>query len=105
KGNHPEVRADWLALTREDIIEPALPIVDTHHHLWARPWSTYLAPQLLADIETGHRVVATVFMECRSQYRQTGPAELMPVGETEFVRSVAAEARHAGRPAICAGIA
>jgi predicted TIM-barrel fold metal-dependent hydrolase len=26
----------WLAQYREEIIEPELPIVDPHHHLWSR---------------------------------------------------------------------
>src|ERR1043166_5895895 len=30
-------RAQWLALRREEILEPELPIVDAHHHLWERP--------------------------------------------------------------------
>ena len=30
------VRDDWLARRTETILEPALPIVDPHHHLWER---------------------------------------------------------------------
>jgi hypothetical protein len=25
---------DWLALTKEDALEPQLPIIDPHHHFW-----------------------------------------------------------------------
>jgi hypothetical protein len=32
----------WLAQSREEIIEPELPIVDSHHHLWSRAGSVYL---------------------------------------------------------------
>jgi hypothetical protein len=39
----------WLAQQRENIIEPELPIVDPHHHLWNHPGSIYLFPELLAD--------------------------------------------------------
>ena len=31
---HLAVRKDWLARRREDVLEPDLPIIDPHHHLW-----------------------------------------------------------------------
>jgi predicted TIM-barrel fold metal-dependent hydrolase len=81
----------WLARGRpEPILEPALPIIDTHHHLWDRPDHRYLLHELLADLRTGHNVVATVFVECRAMYRAAGPVEMRPVGETEFVAGIAA---------------
>ncbi|CAN5256633.1 amidohydrolase family protein [soil metagenome] len=75
---------------RETALEPDLAIIDPHHHLWttqAHSMATYYpAEQLITDTrEGGHNVVATVFLECTSHYRTTGPAELLPVGETEFV--------------------
>jgi L-fuconolactonase len=51
------------------ILEPELPIIDTHHHLWDHGGWTYLLPELLADLNTGHNIIATVFEECRSMYR------------------------------------
>ena len=76
----------WLAKQeKEPILEPELPIIDTHHHLWDRGGWTYLLPELLADLNTGHNIVATVFEECRSMYRANGPVEMRPVGEIEFV--------------------
>ena len=87
---HPPDEA-WLAKAPpEPILEPELPIVDTHHHLWQRPDHRYLLDELLSDLRTGHHVVATVFLECHSMYRAGGPAELRPVGETEFVAGIAA---------------
>ena len=87
---HPPDEA-WLAQAPpEPILEPELPIVDTHHHLWQRPDHRYLLDELLADLRTGHHVVATVFLECHAMYRLGGPAELRPVGETEFVAGIAA---------------
>ena len=87
---HPPDEA-WLAKAPpETILEPELPIVDTHHHLWQRPDHRYLLDELLADLRTGHNVVATVFLECHSMYRAGGPVEMRPVGETEFVAGVAA---------------
>ena len=81
----------WLAKQeKEPILEPELPIIDTHHHLWDRGGWTYLLPELLADLNTGHNIVATVFEECRSMYRANGPVEMRPVGEVEFVAGIAA---------------
>jgi L-fuconolactonase len=80
----------WLARYREAIIEPDLAIVDAHHHLWDHRGSRYLFPELMADLSSGHRIVATVFEECGSMYRADGPEELRSLGETEFVTGVAA---------------
>ena len=87
---HPPDEA-WLAGNApEPILEPDLPIIDTHHHLWDRGDHRYFLPDFLADVATGHNVVATVFIECHSMYRASGPAEMRPVGETEFVTGQAA---------------
>jgi len=83
----------WLDKTREAALEPELPIIDPHHHLWDYPKvanGRYLLDELLADIGSGHNVVATVFMECGSMYRADGPLTMRPVGETEFVQGMAA---------------
>jgi L-fuconolactonase len=74
----------------EDVIEPGLPICDPHHHLWDYPGRRYLLDELLADTDSGHRVTATVFVECRSMYRAGGAETRRPVGETEFVNGIAA---------------
>jgi predicted TIM-barrel fold metal-dependent hydrolase len=84
------VRPDWLALRQEDIIDPDLPIVDAHHHLWNRDGIPYLLPELLIDIGSGHNIVATVFMECKAMYRKDASPEMQPVGEVEFVNGIAA---------------
>lgn len=81
---------NWLATLQEEVLEPALPIIDPHHHLWVRSGYTYLMPELAADLESGHNIVATVFAECHSMYRQEGPKEARSLGETEFVRGQAA---------------
>ena len=83
--------AAWLARQpAEPILEPDLPIVDAHHHLWDRPKHRYMLEELLADTGSGHRVVATVFVDCRAFYRAGGPEALRPLGETEFANGVAA---------------
>jgi L-fuconolactonase len=104
--DHPRVRPEWLAKLTEDIIDPGQPIIDPHHHLWkARP-DRYLLPDLMADLRTGHKVLATVFIQCRSEYRIDGSEEMRPVGETDFVAEAArvAESGAYGRLGACAGI-
>jgi L-fuconolactonase len=96
---------------REDVLDPDLPIVDPHHHLWdfaplapqmpenphpfgaiLRQSPRYLFDELLADCRgTGHNVVATVFLQCGAFYRADGPDAMKPVGEVEFVNGVAAQ--------------
>ncbi len=100
------VRDDWLARRTETILEPALPIVDPHHHLWERPGWRYMLDDLLADTNSGHNIVATVFVQCRSMHRSGGPEEMKPVGETEFVNGVAAMSASGqyGSTKVCAGI-
>lgn len=97
----------WLATAAaEDILDPDLPIVDPHHHLWQRGDHRYFLDELLADLGTGHNVVATVFLECRSMYRAGGPPEMRPVGETEFVAGIAAMSASGnyGKTRVAAGI-
>ena len=66
----------------------------------------YLLDELLADTGSGHNIVATVYLECRSMYRADGPEEMRPVGETEFVNGVAAMSASGlyGPTRACAGI-
>jgi hypothetical protein len=33
---------DWLSLTEEPALEPELPIIAPHHHLWDRPNNRYM---------------------------------------------------------------
>jgi L-fuconolactonase len=113
-------REAWLNLTKEDPIDPDLPICDPHHHLWDYPDSFpenrvptfarharhYLLKELLEDARGGHNIEQTVFMECNSMYKKDGPQELRPVGETEFVQGIAAQSASGqyGDTAIAAGI-
>jgi len=104
KITHVHLNPAWLARHREDILEPGLPIVDPHHHLWDREGG-YFLDELLADTGSGHNVVATVFLQCGYGYRTSGPEELRPVGETEFVAGIAKEAeRRKAKTRACAGI-
>ena len=99
-----DVQPEWLQARHEIALEPDLPIVDPHHHLWDRAGG-YLLDELLADLATGHNVVATVFLQCGYAYRSTGPVSLRPVGETEFVADIARQAEQRGeKTRVCAGI-
>jgi len=80
----------WLATLQEEVLEPALPIVDPHHHLWKHGDFAYLMPEFSEDLASGHNIVATVYAECHSMYRKGGSDELRSLGETEFVRGQAA---------------
>ena len=66
------VNEEWLAKYREPIIEPDLPIVDPHHHLWDNRGFRYLFQDLLADTSSGHNIRSTVFLQCRAMYRAGG---------------------------------
>ena len=86
---------DWLAQTQEPTLEPEIPICDPHHHFWdfrpARlPYQRYLLHELAADINAGHNVRSTVFIETKAMYRTDGPEEMRPIGEVEFAQGLAA---------------
>lgn len=105
RSNYLPVRPDWLASRTEPALDPGLPIIDAHHHLWDRPGWRYMLDDLVADIDgCGHRIVATVFVQCQTMYRADGLEAMRPVGETAFVAGVGKEALRRGRDAICAGI-
>ena len=86
---------DWLALKTEPTLEPEIPICDPHHHFWDMrteriPYQRYLLHELADDVNSGHNVRSTVFVEARAMYRSSGPEEMRPVGEVEFVQGLAA---------------
>ena len=93
---HIPFRPDWLAQHVEQALEPTLPIIDPHHHLWQFPEKTYRSADLLDDLASGHNVRATVFVECQTCYRVSGPAEMASLGEVEFVLGEIDAARAAG---------
>ena len=102
---------EWLDLVKEEIIEPDLPICDPHHHLWDRNshqpiQPRYLLDEILEDINGGHNIVSTVFIECGAMFKTDGPEHMKPVGETEFVNGIAAMSASGiyGNAKISAGI-
>jgi L-fuconolactonase len=122
--------AQWCDATIEPILEPELPIVDAHHHLWVvsetdlalmesqdnigaralspvyRRHSRYLLDEYLSDLRTGHNVRASIFVDAHTMYRSHGPEAMKSVGEVEFVNGIAAMADSGmfGDTKVCAGI-
>ena len=90
----------------EVALEPALPICDPHHHLWERAGVRYFPADFLRDTGSGHNIVSTVAVECGAFYRRGDRDELKPVGETEFLESVATRgiSDSRGATSVAAGI-
>lgn len=87
----------WIARARtEQALEPDLPIIDPHHHLWDDDRGPYLLPHILADIGGGHNVKATVFIECRTHYRAGASDAERSLGEVEFVNGISAMSASGG---------
>jgi predicted TIM-barrel fold metal-dependent hydrolase len=103
---HLAVRPEWLSTRQEEALEPELPVVDAHHHLYARPNMKYLLDDFLLDLYSGHNLRATVLVQARAMLRQGVPAHLQPLGETEFANGVAAMSASGlyGPARVCAGI-
>jgi len=86
-----ELRDDWLNRVQEPILDPDREIVDPHHHLWRHNEDAiYELDALHDDTGSGHRVVQTIYIECRSYYDLTAPTHLQSVGETAHVARLAA---------------
>jgi L-fuconolactonase len=104
-------RKQWRDQVQEPALEPDLPIIDAHHHIWsgapAEPFESYQAEAFLADkTSAGHKIVASVLVDSHSNYRTEGPQSMRVVGETENAERIATDAlRRGGRAAgACAGI-
>jgi predicted TIM-barrel fold metal-dependent hydrolase len=99
--------AAWTSLRQEEALEPALPIIDPHHHVWLDGRGRYLFDELADDVNSGHNILATVFIQSgENMYRAGGPDEMKSVGEVEFVNGIAAMAASGrlGKAQLCAGI-
>ncbi len=107
---------NWIAKENpEAVLEPDLPIIDPHHHLWdlrsingmGFRQEVYLCEEISRDIATsGHNITQTVFAQCGAFYRADGPEEMRCIGETEFVHGIAAMSRSGlyGNTRLCTGI-
>jgi predicted TIM-barrel fold metal-dependent hydrolase len=96
-------RQDGLS---ETIIDPELPIVDAHHHLFNLPSLRYMMEEYLADAEAGHKIVASVFCETQAFSRKDGPEWLRPLSEVEVANGIGALVATGDHGAcqICAGV-
>jgi L-fuconolactonase len=95
-------RRTWRSQVVEDALDPDLPVIDAHHHVWiGKPlidlYELYDPEWLYADkAGSGHNVIATLFTDSHSAYRIDGPETLKVVGETEFAHGIAEEANQRG---------
>jgi L-fuconolactonase len=84
-----EALADWHARADAEVaMEPELAIIDAHHHLYGDAADThhYLIDELSADMDAGHRIVGTVYIEAyQAGWRTEGPPELRSTGEIERI--------------------
>ena len=87
------VNKEWLAKVTEQAIEPNRRIIDPHHHFFVKSeaYPRYDLGDLVADTAR-HGVEQTVYLQCWEGHRETGPEHMKPVGETEWVDSIAKEA-------------
>lgn len=92
------------------ILEPELEIIDPHHHLyphshWVPDGRPFLIQEFSEDLNAGHNVVSTVYVECSQLFRETGPEHLRGAGEAEFssVTARLAETGHFGKARVCEG--
>ena len=67
------------------------------HHMWVRPGNHYLVQDFVADAKAGHNICASVYVECGSFYRKSGPIEMQTIGEVEFANGMAAMAARRAR--------
>lgn len=111
-AHSPINREAWRSQVQETALEPNLPIVDAHHHLWPDTppvphFEEYSVDDLVADkVGSGHNIIATVFVEGAARYRPAGPERLQPVGQTEYIEQVASDALlgGGGQRGLCMGI-
>ncbi len=91
---------EWHARApRETALEPDLPIVDAHHHLYGGAGDAhhYRFEDLEQDLGGGHKVLATVYVEAYEPgWRTDGPPALRPVGEVERIIKLTRTPTHHG---------
>lgn len=89
------IKETWLQQVLEEAIDPDLPIIDAHHHLWfvapapvLRSYD-YLEGDYVRDATSGHNIIASVYVECRNVLRTSAPEHLWPASETAWVNEIA----------------
>ena len=81
---------EWLSQRTEEIIDPGREIVDPHHHLWHQEATFYDLEELWGDTGSGHNITQTVFVECGSSYRDTGPDRAKRSANTDGQATISA---------------
>lgn len=74
----------------EEILFPDLKIVDAQFHLFIRPVIRYMFDQYLEDLEAGHNIVSSVYVETTAFSRPDGPQVERALGELEFANGMGA---------------
>ena len=83
-------------------IDPQLPVIDAHHHLFDHPSQgfafitkrrRFLIDDYVRYAGDQHNLVATIALEAHGMYAAAGPEELRAVNETEFLNGQAAMSR------------
>lgn len=80
----------WLSLRQEIPLHPGQRLIDAHHHLWDREGHTYLLDEFEHDVAENN-IVASVYVECLSSYREDGLPEMRCVGETERIAALSSK--------------
>jgi L-fuconolactonase len=88
----------------EELLFPDLPICDTHHHYFTGPEMRYSPEDFLQDILTGHNIVSTVHVSAKTGWREDGPENMKPVGETEYLEKLPRTSKKAPQIKLAAGI-
>jgi len=77
----------------EPALEPGLPIVDPHHHLFgtASDKLYYRREDMERDLASGHKIVGTMYVAAYGPgWRTSGPEAMRSVGEVERIVSLSA---------------
>jgi L-fuconolactonase len=73
----------------EPVLDRHLRIIDAHHHLYVRGNNRYLLDEYMLHVALGHDIRASVYVEGRWRWRESGPDVLRPLGEVEFANDIA----------------
>jgi L-fuconolactonase len=95
RGNNRKPTRELLAWLAQrpiaEAVDPIIPIVDAHHHLFGTPQDPayYQLADLQRDLDTGHHFLGTVYIEAyESGWHDHGPEALRPVGEVEMIEAL-----------------
>jgi predicted TIM-barrel fold metal-dependent hydrolase len=109
-----KVDEKWLHLVEEAPLEPDLPIIDAHVHIWPDRFTPLvehfgkgMSEDFLRGIErSGHDIRAGVHVTIQANHRDDLPPEMIPVAETAFLEEEGRKLEALGprTPMLTAGI-